>query len=61
MCSAPDVPAPPPAPQEAKQPDSTNLKESAKKARSGIVGGSLLTSPSGVPTVATGKTSLLGQ
>lgn len=64
MClSKPDIPAPPPTPQEVKQPDVATLTDKAKRNRAGIVGGSLLTGPSGVAPgmVATGKTSLLGQ
>ncbi len=61
MCSSPKIPPPAPAPQAIKQPDTANLTANAKKNRSGIVGGSLLTGPMGVPAVATGKTSLLGQ
>ena len=61
MCmSPPDIPAPPPAPQEIKQPDSSALLDKSKKNRAGIVGGSLLTGPSGVATASTGRTSLLG-
>ena len=61
MCSSPKIPPPAPAPQAIKQPDTTNLNTMAKQNRSGIVGGSLLTGPMGVPSVATGKTTLLGQ
>jgi hypothetical protein len=61
MCmNSPVIPAPPPPVQEIKQPDSSALTDKAKRNRSGIVGGSLLTGPSGVATAATGKTSLLG-
>lgn len=60
MCSAPDIPPPPPPPQEIKQPDSAALNDKAKRNRAGIVGGSLLTGPSGVATASTGRTSLLG-
>ena len=60
MPSAPNIPPPPPPPQEIKQPDSAALTDKAKKNRAGIVGGSLLTGPSGVAAVSTGKTSLLG-
>lgn len=58
--STPDIPAPPPAVQDIKQPDSSTLVDKAKRNRAGIVGGSLLTGPSGVAQAATGKTSLLG-
>jgi hypothetical protein len=64
MCmSSPNIPPPPPPAQEVKQPDSAVLTDKAKKNRAGIVGGSLLTGPSGVAAGAmtTGKTSLLGQ
>lgn len=63
MCMSPDIPPPPPPPQEVKQPDSAALTDRAKRNRAGIVGGSLLTGPSGVSAGAmtTGKTSLLGQ
>ena len=58
--STPDIPAPPPAVQDIKQPDSSALVDKAKRNRAGIVGGSLLPGPSGVAQAATGKTSLLG-
>lgn len=64
MClSKPDIPPPPPPPQEIKQPDVARLRDSARRNRSGMVGGSLLTGPSGVSSGAltTGKTTLLGQ
>ena len=63
MCmSSPNIPPPPPPPQEVKQPDSANLTDKAKRNRAGIVGGSLLTGPSGVASGAmtTGKSTLLG-
>jgi hypothetical protein len=63
MCmSSPDIPPPPPPPQEVKQPDSANVTDKAKRNRAGIVGGSLLTGPSGVASGAmtTGKSTLLG-
>lgn len=63
MCmSSPDIPPPPPPPQEVKQPDSANLTDKAKRNRAGIVGGSLLTGPSGVApgAMTTGKSTLLG-
>lgn len=60
MCMSPDIPAPPPPPQEIKQPDSAALLDKGKRNRAGITGGSLLTGPSGVATAATGRTSLLG-
>jgi hypothetical protein len=60
--SSPNIPAPAPPPQEVKQPDNANLTDKAKRNRSGIVGGSLLTGPSGVASGAmtTGKSTLLG-
>lgn len=64
MClSAPKIPPPPPPPQEVKQPDSANLSASARRNRSGMTGGSLLTGPSGVAqgALTTGKATLLGQ
>ena len=63
MClSSPSIPTPPP-PQEIKQPDVATLTDKAKRNRSGMASGSLLTGPSGVPqgSLTTGKTSLLGQ
>jgi hypothetical protein len=63
MCmSSPNIPPPPPPTQEVKQPDSANLTDKAKRNRSGIVGGSLLTGPSGVASGAmtTGRSTLLG-
>lgn len=64
MClSKPNIPPPPPPPQEIKQPDISNLRDSARRNRSGMAGGSLLTGPSGVAPGAlpTGKATLLGQ
>lgn len=58
--STPDIPPPPPPVQDIKQPDSAALLDKGKKNRAGIVGGSLLTGPSGVASASTGKTSLLG-
>ena len=61
MClSSPSIPTTPP-PQEIKQPDVAALTDKAKRNRSGMASGSLLTS--GVPqgSLTTGKTSLLGQ
>lgn len=63
MClSKPNIPAPPPPPQEVKQPDAGALRSSAQRNRAGgMTGGSLLTGPSGVAApAATGKNSLLG-
>ena len=64
MClSKPNIPPPPPPPQEVKQPDTVNLRDSARRNRSGMAGGSLLTGPSGIAQGAlpTGKATLLGQ
>lgn len=62
MCmSSPNIPAPPPPPQEIKQPETAGLKDSAKRNRSGIIGGgSLLTGPAGVASSSTARNSLLG-
>lgn len=63
MCTSPNVPTPPPPPQEVKQPDSNNLRTSATRNRASMLGGSLLTGPSGVAqgSLTTGKATLLGQ
>jgi len=61
MCSSPKIPPPPPPPQEIKQPDTSNLTDKAKRNRTGIVGGTLLTGTSGVTGASTGKATLLGQ
>ncbi len=64
MCLAkPNIPPPPPPPQEAKAPDISNLRDSARRNRSGMAGGSLLTGPSGIAPGAlpTSKATLLGQ
>ncbi len=65
MCmSSPNIPPPPPPPQDIKQPDSTNLRANARSNRQGgMMGGSLLTGPSGVApgAMTTGRTTLLGQ
>lgn len=63
MSSSPNIPAPPPPPQEVKQPSQQALTESARKNRNpgAMSGGSLLTGPSGVANAATAKTTLLGQ
>jgi hypothetical protein len=65
MCgSSPDIPPPPPPPQETKQPEAANVKESARRNRTGLVGGgSLLTGPTGISagSLTTGKATLLGQ
>jgi len=62
MCSSPDIPPPPPPPQDAKSPDTAALTDKAKKNRQAMPqGGTLLTSPTGVTSTPTGKTTLLGQ
>ena len=65
MCLAktPNIPPPPPPPQEAKAPDASQLRDRARRNRSGMAGGSLLTGPSGVSqgALTTGRTTLLGQ
>lgn len=62
MCmSTPDIPAPPPPTQDVKQPDSANLRTSAKRNRGGMAAPSLLTGASGAPAAPTGRTTLLGQ
>ena len=65
MCLAktPNIPPPPPPPQEAKAPDVSQLRDSARRNRSGMAGGSLLTGPAGIAPGAlpTGKATLLGQ
>lgn len=65
MCmSSPNIPPPPPPPQEIKQPDQAQMSANMRRNRAGgMMGGSLLTGPSGVApgAMATGKTSLLGQ
>ena len=61
MClSSPDIPAPPPPPQDVKQPDTMTERRKARKV--GMGGGSLLTGPSGVATASqnTGGSTLLG-
>ena len=64
MCRTPDIPPPPPPPQEVKQPDTANLTAGARRNRAGgMMGGSLLTGPSGLAqgALTTGRTTLLGQ
>lgn len=63
MCmSSPSIPAPPPPPQEVKQPDSANLSANARRNRAGgMTSGSLLTGPSGAGAAPTSRTTLLGQ
>tara|TARA_R110000868_G_scaffold21489_8_gene88987 strand:- start:5172 stop:5363 length:192 start_codon:yes stop_codon:yes gene_type:complete len=62
--SSPNIPPPPPPPQEIKQPDQATMNTNARRNRAGsMMGGSLLTGPSGVAqgALTTGRTSLLGQ
>ena len=65
MCmSSPNIPPPPPPPQEIKQPDQATMNTNARRNRAGsMMGGSLLTGPSGVAqgALTTGRTSLLSQ
>lgn len=59
MCtSTPKMPAPPPPPQEIKQPDTMNTR----RQRRGPMPGTLLTGPSGVASggLNTGGNTLLG-
>lgn len=61
MCmKSPKMPDPPPPPQPAKPPDVDMGKMRARSRQSGMVGGSLLTSPNGVGAVSTGRATLLG-
>lgn len=62
MCLAkPNIPTPEPV-QEKKEPDAAALRSNARRNRTGMAGGSLLTSPNGVANAAaaTGKNTLLG-
>jgi hypothetical protein len=66
MCSAPDIPTPPPPPaeQEVKQPAIANVMDKSKRNRvGGMTGGSLLTGPAGAAPAAgsTARATLLGQ
>lgn len=61
MCTSPKIPAPPPPPQEIKQPDTSNLTDKAKRNRTGVTGGTLLTGATGVASAPTGQATLLGQ
>lgn len=61
MCmSKPNIPAPPPPPQEVKRPDTMAVRRTTRQA--GMGAGSVLTSPSGVATsgLNLGGTTLLG-
>lgn len=62
MCmKSPKMPDPPPPPQPAKPPDMDLSKLRQRNHSGGMVGGSLLTGPSGVTGAAsTARTSLLG-
>jgi hypothetical protein len=65
MClSRPNIPPPPPPPQELKQPDTSAMMNRRRNRQPGaMMGGSMLTGPSGVnpATMTTGRVSLLGQ
>jgi len=58
--SSPDIPPPPPPVQDVKQPDAGVMFDKARLNRGGMTGGSLLTGPSGVGAVSTGRNTLLG-
>lgn len=59
MCmSAPKIPQPTQM-QEVKQPDTANLRDMAKRNRTGM-GGTVLTGPMGAAPATTGKTTVLG-
>lgn len=64
MCLSTSTPtiSTPAATQDVKQPETTVLADKAKMNRTNgaVGGGTLLTGPSGVASVTTGKTSLLG-
>jgi hypothetical protein len=57
--SKPDIPAPPPPPQDVKTPDSMNTRRKQTRTPGG---GTLLTGPQGVAPTAlnTGGSTLLG-
>lgn len=61
MCMSPDIPAPPPPPQDVKQPDASNLSRNARRNRGGMAAPSLLTGPSGAAAAPTARATLLGQ
>lgn len=58
--STPDIPEPTPPPQEAKAPDSMNMRRDKRK--NTLQGGTMLTGPSGVTSgsLNTGGNTLLG-
>lgn len=60
MCSSPNIPAPPPPPQDAKEPDAVR-KDRVKKP-AGMVGGTVLTGAGGIQSSSlnTGGNTLLG-
>lgn len=64
MCSKPpSVPPPPPPPQATKAPDNVDLKKrNRNQTGAGFMspGSTLLTGPSGVGAVSTGRNTLLG-
>lgn len=59
--SKPNIPAPPPPPQELKTPDTMSATRSTRK-KGGFGGGTMLTGPTGVSSgsLNTGGTTLLG-
>lgn len=62
MClSKPNIPAPPPPPQDVKMPDTISAIRSSRN-KGGFGNGTLLTGPSGVATgtLNTAGTTLLG-
>lgn len=61
MCSSPSIPAPPPPPQDAKEPDSLEARKKAKPVGTGG-NGTILTGTSGVASSSlnTGGNTLLG-
>ena len=62
MCSTPDMPAPPPPVQDAKQPDFM-AQQAARRKKALTGGGTLLTGPSGISSAAMNQArpTLLGQ
>lgn len=60
MCSSPDVPAPPPPAQDAKEPDTVQARR--KQRQPNVAGGTVLTGASGVSqgSLNTGGNTLLG-
>lgn len=64
MClsKTPNIPAPPPPPQEVKMPDTMSAVRSARSKSAGFGGGTMLTGPSGLATgtLNTAGATLLG-